>query len=224
LSSYLELSRHCNFVGNTRPKTLGCAVGEGIGEGVSEGTGSTLPPTLTLATAMLNPSTLCSIPGGSYFVAPFPSVKIALIPICWLLSGQRLSTARGGGCLDQNARSSHEEHVRPFAEHLPSICEAMCSDEQYSCVDGEFKLQTTGTYHVDIVYLGKKYISLHLTQLRYMMYMFHVVRYQQIFICVLLSDVITYARAAQHSTVYVEPATSANKSILYPNSMKNLRL
>jgi len=33
-----------------------------------------------------------------------------------------------------------------------------------------------------------------------------------------LSDVITYARAAQHSTVYVQPATSADKSILYPNS------
>ena len=38
-----------------------------------------------------------------------------------------------------------EEHVRTFAEHLPGIFEAMCSDEQLSCVDGEFKLQTTGT-------------------------------------------------------------------------------
>jgi len=102
--------------------------------------------------------------------------------------------------------------------------EAMCSDEQYSCVDGEFKLQTTGTYHVARVYLGKKYISLHLTELRYMMYMYHVVHNQQIFYLRALSDVISYVRAAQHSTVYVEPATSANKSILYPNSMKNLRL
>ena len=68
-----------------------------------------------------------------------------------------------------------EEHVRTFAEHLPRICEAMCGDEQYSCVDGEFRLQTTGTYHVARVYHGKKYISLHLTELRYMMYMFHVV-------------------------------------------------
>ena len=71
-----------------------------------------------------------------------------------------------------------EEHVRTFAEHLPKICEAMCSDEQYSCVDGEFKLQTTGSYHVATVYLGKKYISLHLTELRYIMHMFHVVHNQ----------------------------------------------
>ena len=100
----------------------------------------------------------------------------------------------------------------------------MCSDVQYSCVDVEFKLQTTGTYHVARVYLGKKYISLHFTELRYMMYMFHVVHNQQILYLRALSDVITYARAAQHSTVYVEPATSTNKSILYSNSMKNLRL
>ena len=96
------------------------------------------------------------------------------------------------------------------------MCQAMCSDEQYSCVDGEFRLQTTGTYHVARVYLSKKYISLHLTELHYMMYMFHVVHNQQIVYLRALFDVITYARAAQNSTVYVEPATSDNKSILYP--------
>ena len=117
-----------------------------------------------------------------------------------------------------------KEHVRTFADHLLRICEAMCGDEQYTCVDVEFRLQTTGTYHVARVYLGKKYISLHLTELRYMMYMFHVVHNQQIIYLRALPDVINYARAAQLSTVYVEPATSASKSILYPNSMRNLRL
>ena len=73
LNSHPALSRSCNVV----PELEG-AVGEGIVEGVREGTGPTLhpPPTLTLATAMLNPTTLCSIPGGSYFVAPFSSMRI----------------------------------------------------------------------------------------------------------------------------------------------------
>ena len=57
-----------------------------------------------------------------------------------------------------------------------------------------------------------------------MMYMFHVVYNQQILYLRDLSNVITYARAAQHSAVYVEPASSANKSILNLNSMKNLGL
>jgi len=38
-----------------------------------------------------------------------------------------------------------------------------------------------------------------------------------------LSDVINYARAAQHSTVYVEAATIANKSILYPQLYEELK-
>ena len=116
-----------------------------------------------------------------------------------------------------------EEQVRTFMEHLPRICEAMCSDEQYSCLDGEFKLHTTGTYHVARVYFGKKYISLHLSELHYMMYMFHVVQNQQILYLRALSDVINYARAAQNSTVNVEPATSAYKSILYPQLYEELK-
>ena len=115
-----------------------------------------------------------------------------------------------------------EEHVRTFAEYLPRKCEAMCRDEQYSCVDGEFKLQTTGTYHVARLYLDKKYISLHLTKLRCMMYMFHVVHNQQILYLRALSD-ITYARSPQYPTVYVEPATSGNKSILYTQLHEELK-
>ena len=74
------------------------------------------------------------------------------------------------------------------------------------------------------VYPFEKYIRLHLIEFRYMMYMFHVVHNHQILYLRALCNVITYALAAQLSTVYVETATSANKSILYPNSMKKLRL
>ena len=56
-----------------------------------------------------------------------------------------------------------------------------------------------------------------------MMYMFHVVHNQQIIYLRALSDVITYARAAQQSTVYVEPAASASKSILYPPLYEELK-
>jgi len=118
------------------------------------------------------------------------------------------------GALSKMTVRLTEKHVRTFAKHLPRMYEDMCSDEQYSSVDGEFKLQTTGTYHVARVYLSKKYIILHLTQLRYMMYMFHVAHNQQILYLRALSDVIAYSRATQHSTVCVEPATIANICIL----------
>jgi len=56
-----------------------------------------------------------------------------------------------------------------------------------------------------------------------MMYMFHVVHNQQIIYLRALSDVITNARAAQQSSVYVEPATSASKHILYPQLYEELK-
>ena len=117
-----------------------------------------------------------------------------------------------------------EEHVRTFAEHLSRICEAVCGDEQNSFVDGEFRLQTTGTYHFARVYLGKKYISLHLTELRYMTYIFHAVHNQQIIYLRALPDVITNARAAQNSTVYVEPQPVPVNPFSTPNCMRKLRL
>ena len=90
-------------------------------------------------------------------------------------------------------------------------------------VDGELKLQTTGTYHAARVYLDKKYISLQHRIASYD-YKFHVVLNQKILYLRPLSDVMTYARAAQHSTVYVETATSANKSILYTQLYEELKI
>ena len=55
------------------------------------------------------------------------------------------------------------------------------------------------------------------------MYVFHVVHNQQILYFRALPDVITYAHAAQHSTVYVEPAARANKSILDPQLYEELK-
>ena len=56
-----------------------------------------------------------------------------------------------------------------------------------------------------------------------MIYMFHVVHNQQILNLRALTNVINYARAVQHSTVYVEPTTSANKYVLYPQLYEELK-
>ena len=115
-----------------------------------------------------------------------------------------------------------EEHVRTFAERLLRVCEAMCGDEKYSFVDGEFRLKTTGTYHVARFHLGKKVGKL--TSPRIALYDAHIScdRNQQILYLRALSDVMTYAMAALSSSTYVEPATSANKSFLYPQLYEEL--
>jgi hypothetical protein len=52
----------------------------------------------------------------------------------------------------------NEQHVRIMAEYLPHLCEAMCNDGQYSCKDGDFRMNTAGGYRVARVYLGKHYL------------------------------------------------------------------
>jgi hypothetical protein len=56
-----------------------------------------------------------------------------------------------------------------------------------------------------------------------MLHMFHVVHNQQIFYIRALSDVMTYAMTALSSSTCVEPATSANKSIVYPKLYEELK-
>jgi hypothetical protein len=52
-----------------------------------------------------------------------------------------------------------DQHVRAFAKHLPTPCVAMCGNEHYSCVDGAFRLHTTGSYRIARLALDKQYIS-----------------------------------------------------------------
>ena len=68
--------------------------------------------------------------------------------------------------------------VKKMAECLPSICESMCSNEQYGCKEGDFRMNTTGSYRIARLYLDKQYIGLRLGDLQYISEMFHVLQNQ----------------------------------------------
>jgi hypothetical protein len=113
--------------------------------------------------------------------------------------------------------------VRTIAEHLPRLCDAVCREEHYSCVDGEFKLVTAGSYKTAKLSLGKQALFLHYNELHYMVHMFHVIHNQQLLYIRALADVITYATAALSSIKYIEPPTSANKAIHYLQLYEELK-
>jgi hypothetical protein len=71
-----------------------------------------------------------------------------------------------------------EQHVASMAQQLPSLCEAMCGDEQYSWKDGVLSLTTIGSYKTARLYLDKQYINYKLHELRYLLNMFHVIQNQ----------------------------------------------
>jgi hypothetical protein len=104
-----------------------------------------------------------------------------------------------------------EQHVRTMAEHLPHLCEAMCNDGHYSCKDGDFRMNTTGSYRVGRVYLGKQFQECKLHELIYLSYIFFMVRNQLASYLAVLNDVIAYVNSAQSSTTYVEPPATAHK-------------
>jgi hypothetical protein len=82
------------------------------------------------------------------------------------------------GCAKKAPLILNEQHVRTMAEHLPQLCEAMCNDGHYSCKDGDFRMNTTGSYRVARVYLGRQYAECKLHELRYLSYIFFMVRNQ----------------------------------------------
>jgi len=60
-----------------------------------------------------------------------------------------------------------EQHVATMAECLRRLYEATCGDEQYSCKDGAFRLNTTGSYGVARVYMYIYiYIYIYIYQLK----------------------------------------------------------
>jgi hypothetical protein len=111
---------------------------------------------------------------------------------------------------------AHSQNIYPD-------CARLCREEHYTCVDGEFKLATAGGYRIAKLDLGKQSLFLHYNELRYMLHMFHVVHTQQILYIRASADVMTYAATALSTTEYIEPATSANKAIIYPQLFEKLK-
>ena len=69
-----------------------------------------------------------------------------------------------------------DQHMKTMAEIRPRVCESMCGNEQYGFKDGDFRLNTTGSYRVARFYLHKQCISLKLVELQHLSRMFHVVQ------------------------------------------------
>jgi len=69
-----------------------------------------------------------------------------------------------------------DRQVNKMAKYLPTVCESMCGNEQYGCKEGDFRLNTTGSYRIARLYLDKQYIGLILGDLLYLARMFHVLQ------------------------------------------------
>jgi hypothetical protein len=51
------------------------------------------------------------------------------------------------------------QQLQTMADNIAALCNALSTNEHFSKKDGDFKMNTTGSYRIARVYLGKKYLS-----------------------------------------------------------------
>ena len=103
----------------------------------------------------------------------------------------------------------------------------MCRDEYYRVLNGDFKMNTAGSYKTAIVSLGenkkKKSIFFKLHELRYLPSIFFMIQNQLIRYTEAMAVVMNYVLLAISSNTYVEPPSDANKNILYYQLFEELK-
>ena len=97
-----------------------------------------------------------------------------------------------------------DRQVNKMTECLPRICESMCGNEQYRCKEGNFRLNTTGSYRIARLYLDKQYIILTLVDLQCLSRTFHVFQNQLNVYTLSMPDFFAYVTVALSSINYVE--------------------
>jgi hypothetical protein len=94
-------------------------------------------------------------------------------------------------------------------------CATLSTNEHFSNKDGDFKMNTTGSYTVARVYLGKTYVTFTFEELRNLAYLMYVIQNQMTYYIAAITDVMAYIGTAHVSDIFVEPSSTSDKSINY---------
>jgi hypothetical protein len=105
--------------------------------------------------------------------------------------------------------------VESLAQHLLRMCNSMCGNEHYAFREGLFRLTTIGTLNAARMYFDKHYLHFNLAELQYLERISPVVSTQLKAYDKATPIVKTYVISALGTVTFVEPASTANNSILY---------
>jgi len=107
------------------------------------------------------------------------------------------------------------QQLQTMTENIAALCDALSTNEHYKKTDGDFKMNTTGSYRVARIYLGKQYMIFTYEELRNLAYIMFMIQNQMTFYTAAMTDVIAYIDTAHTSSTYLEPPSTADKSINY---------
>ena len=114
------------------------------------------------------------------------------------------------------------QQLQTMAENIATLCDALGTNEHYM-KDGDFRMNTTASYRIAGVYLGKQYLTFTYEELRNLAYVMYMIQNQMTFYIAAMTDVIAYIDTAHSSTTYVEPPSTANTSINYYQLFEELK-
>jgi len=107
------------------------------------------------------------------------------------------------------------QQLQTMADNIAALCNALATNKQFSTKDGDFKMNTTGSYRVARVYIDKQFLSFTYEELRNLAYIMYMIQNQMTFYAAAMTDVIAYIDTAHDSVTFVEPPSTVNKSINY---------
>jgi len=107
------------------------------------------------------------------------------------------------------------QQLQTMAENIAALCNALSTNEHFSKKNGDFKMNTTDSYRIARVYLGKQYFSFTYEELLNLAYITYMIQNQMTFYTAAMTDVIAYINTAHDSVTFVEPPSTANNSINY---------
>jgi len=106
------------------------------------------------------------------------------------------------------------QQLQTMADNIAALCNALSTNEQFSTKNGDFKMNTTGSYRIARVYLDKQFLSFTYEELRHLAYIMYMIQNQMTFYTAAMTDVIACIDTA-HDSHFAEPPSTANKSINY---------
>jgi len=107
------------------------------------------------------------------------------------------------------------QYLQTLAGNITALCDALSTNEHFSKKDGDFKMNTTGSYTLARVYLDKHYLSYTYEELRNLAYIMYMIQNQMKYYIAAMTDVMVYIDTAHDSVTFVEPPSTADKSINY---------
>jgi len=110
------------------------------------------------------------IPTEPCYDESFSSQRTSQNSCQWDFSRPRLSAASRIRGAKKLPLLLNAPQLQTMADNIASLCNALATNEHFSTKDGDFKMNTTGSYTIARVYLDKQFFSFTYEELRNLAY------------------------------------------------------